>query len=410
MYQRPDPLDFDRAETRRAPLWHRAIALVMKGVVSLGLLAGAAWYADTIYGSAPVAERTARERQARLVEVAPVETATRGPVLHAWGVVEPDRRLSLRPEIGGRVIYVAPELTEGGRVAAGTLVVRLDDQNATLDLASAEAEIARMKAQIRLEMGQQARAERDLARSPVRSGLTEEQRALILRAPQLAELEAQLAIAEAQRRRAALDVARTEIRVPFDAIVEAEDVALGSVLAQGAEIATLVSTERFRVMLALPPSLLDRVGLGTALPVHLTQPGIWSDGAAREGMVIGLDPGLTETGRMAKLIVAVEDPLEHARGRPQLFLDAFLRAEIEAEMIPGARVIDRSWLRDGDTVWVMEPDGRLSIRSPEILWRGPETVLVGEGLASGEQVVTTLLATVADGMALRTPATTAGAE
>ncbi|MEM9147072.1 MAG: efflux RND transporter periplasmic adaptor subunit [Pseudomonadota bacterium] len=401
MYARPDALSLEELEPRRAPLWHRAIAFVLKAAVALGLLAGGGLLAWSIYGAAPVAERRVTEREARLVEVARVETAARGPVLMAWGVVEPDRILSLRPEIGGRVVAVAPELTEGGRVEAGAVLVRIDDRNVALDLAEAEAEIARMDAQIRLEMGQQARAERDLARSPVRSGLTDEQRALILREPQMAELQAQRAVAVARRQMAALDLARTEIRAPFDAIVESESVAVGSVLSAGVEIASLVATGRFRVSLTVPPITLDRIKPEPGRAVTLDQPGVWPEGAERRGTVVGLDPGLTETGRMAELIVAVEAPLDPAPGRPPLFLGAFLAAEIEAPQIPGASVIARAWLRDDDTVWIMGSDDRLEIRRPQVLWRGAETVLVGEGLVPGERVVTTLLATVADGMALR---------
>ena len=81
---------------------------------------------------------------------------------------------------------------------------------------------------------------------------------------------------------------------------------------------------------------------------------------------------------------------------------AFLRGEIEGRAIDGAVALPRAYLRDGDRVWVMNDENRLEIRAVEVAWRGPEDVLVSDGLAAGDRVVKTHLTTVAEGMALRT--------
>lgn len=400
MYQRPNPVELDPAEPRAAPLWRRAIAGLLKALLAIGIVAGGLWLARDIYTSAPTAERVPPEREPRLVAVAPVRPAERGPRLAAWGSVEAVRRLALRPEIGGRVDWHAPALVPGGRVAAGDPLVRLDDRDARLEIAEAEAEIARLDAQIRIEGGQQQRAERDLERSPVRSGITEEQRALILREPQMAELEAQRAAAVARRDAARLRAAKMALDAPFDALVVSEEIASGGVVMAGAELARLVAIETYRVRLAVPPSALVWLDPEAGQSARITQPGVWPEGAERTGRVAGIDADLSETGRMAEVIVEVDDPLGGAG--PRLLLGAFVRAEIAAPALPGAVAIDRAWLRDGDTVWVMGADGRLEIRRPEIAWRGGEEVLVTAGVAPGERVVTTDLAIVSEGMALRT--------
>lgn len=397
------PLERETEEMQPAPLWHRTVAFVMKAAVAVAIVAGAAYAAREIMMSAPAADRSARERVARLVEVTTVEPATQGPVIEAWGEVVARRTLSLSPEVGGRVDWVNPALTHGGRVEAGEELLRIDGRSLELDLARAEAAVRQIEARIRIEEGQRQRAERDLER--VQTDLTEQQRALVLRAPQMAELEGELAAAQAARDDAALALSKAVVTAPFDALVRSEQVAEGTTLSASAEAATLVAADAFRVELAVPVTALDWIDVGDGQTVLLTQPDSWAEGAYREGRVERLAPGLTETGRMAELIVTVLDPLALSpenTGKPPLLIGSFLRGEIGGRPVENAVALPRAYLRDGAQVWVMTDDDRLEIRDVEIAWRGAETVLISSGLAPGERVVTTHLAVVADGMELRT--------
>jgi len=386
----------------RVPLWHRVAARIMKTLLPIAILAAGGYWARDIYLSAPALPSDPGTRIPRLVEVATVEPVRRGPLIEAWGAVAPARKLKLSPEVSGRVVALHPDLTPGGRIAAGAELVRLDDRAFRLEIAEAEAEIRRIDAQIQMEAGKGQRAERDLAR--LRSELTEAQKELVLRKPQMQELQAERAAAVARRDAARLERTKTRITAPFDALVISEQVAPGAMLASGDEIATLVATERFHVYLAVPPSALDWIAPEAGQTIRLAQPGVWEPGQHRTGRISRVKPGLTETGRMAELVVEVEDPLarrpENA-GKPPLLIGSYIRARIEGRAIAGAVAIDRAWLRDGSTVWVMTEENRLDIRRVEIAWRGAEEVLVRDGLAPGERVVTTHLATVADGMALR---------
>lgn len=393
------------AARRRAPLWHRGVALVLRAVLPLAILAGAGWQAREVYLAAPVPGSFDPERRARAVEVVTAAPATRGPVVEAWGAVEPERRLVLAPETGGRVAWVSPALTPGAFVAEGATLLRFDDRDAAVAVRRAEARLAEIDARMRIERGQQQRARSDLDRAPL-PGLSETERALILREPQMQELEARRAAAEADLEAARIERARTRLAAPFDAQVASESVEAGAMLAPGEEAAVLTGTGAYRVVLSIPPGLLDPLEPLPGRRVTLSQPGVWPPGTTREGRVARVKPGLTETGRMAQVIVTVRDPLARAagaEGAPRLLVGSYLRGEIEGPRIPGAVALDRAHLREDDRVWVMTGEDRLAIRSVGVAWRGAETVLVTEGLAPGERVVTTPLATAAEGMALRLP-------
>ena len=387
---------------RPVPRWRRVLATTLKAVLPLVILAVAAAVVWRLNQTAPVAERTPQARVPRLVETVAVEPAARGPLIEAWGAVTPARTLVLRPEIAGTVTAVNDRLTAGGVVREGEELIRLDDRDLRLALAEAEAAIAGIRARIAIEEGQQARASRDLERLP--GTLTDEQRSLVLREPQMQQLEAELAAAEAARERARVDLGRTVIRAPFDALVLDEQVATGTMLAAGSQAATLVPADRFHVAVAVPPSALDWIEPEAGQTVHLTQPGVWPEGGFREGTVARVAARLTEAGRMAELVLTVDDPLARAAGnagKPQLLLGSYVRATVEGRAIAGAVIVPRAHLRDGDTVWVVTPENRLEIRDVTVAWRGTDRVYVSDGLAPGDRVVTTPLAVVAPGMEVR---------
>jgi multidrug efflux pump subunit AcrA (membrane-fusion protein) len=118
-----------------------------------------------------------------------------------------------------------------------------------------------------------------------------------------------------------------------------------------------------------------------------------------------LAPGLERSGRMARVIAEVHDPLartDENHGKPKLLLDSFVRATIEGRLLDDVIVLPRIAVRDGGRVWVMTPEDTLDIRTVETVWEQQDVVVVSDGLRAGEQVVVSDLATPVDGMALRT--------
>ncbi|MEM1160151.1 MAG: efflux RND transporter periplasmic adaptor subunit [Pseudomonadota bacterium] len=354
---------------------------------------------NRIIDTAPSAKRNPPQRIARLVDVEIVKAATTGPIIEAWGEVSAAQTLIVRPEISGMIAWVHPEITPGGRVTAGTVVARFDDIDLQLALSQAETDIAEIDARILLEEGQAEIGRRELTR--LSRNLTQEQRDLVLRKPQMAQLQAQRAAAVALRDQALNAVERAEVIAPFDAIVLSETVAPGAMLAQGTEVATFVAADQFHVTMALPPSALSWISLDGTQTVTLRKDGVWPEGETRSGRIVRLSSQLSQTGRMAEVIVEVPDPLGT---KPALLLGSFVKGTVEAPAISGAVALKRANLRDDDTVWVMTPDDKLAIRPVDVVWRGADKVLVTDGLAPGDRVVETLLSTFTEGMSLRTRA------
>jgi hypothetical protein len=81
-------------------------------------------------------------------------------------------------------------------------------------------------------------------------------------------------------------------------------------------------------------------------------------------------------------------------------LGSYVEAQIQGARLPDVVRLNRDYLREDETVWVME-DGALSIRDVNVVLRDAQYAYVDEGLSDGDQVVTTNLATVRDGAPLR---------
>ncbi len=388
------------------------------GLPLLVLLAGIG-IALVLVETAPKARREPLPSQARLVEVQPVTLSDAVAEIEAMGTVVPALEVVLQPQVSGEVLTINDELVPGGRFRKGDELLRIDPADYELALRQRQSELAQAQSNLRIEQGQQAIAQREF--ELLGESTAGEDSALMLRKPQLQAVRASLSMAEAALERARLDLARTRIRAPFNAIVQSREVNAGTRVTPNSTLATLVGTDRYWLELSVPVDQLQWLQIpgvtGKAgSTVRIYNESAWGKERFRRGRVIRLAGDLENEGRMARLLVAVDDPLglqpAHADA-PILLLNSYVRTVIEGKTLTGVIRLDRSLLRGEDRVWVMGADGRLQIRNVAIPFRGADSVLVTDGLAAGEQLVTTDLAAPVEGMVLRSdsdalPAAAAG--
>ena len=232
----------------------------------------------------------------------------------------------------------------------------------------------------------------------------------MLRQPQLENLHATLEAAQTKLDQARVKLARTEIKAPFNAVVQSRAVSLGTRASESTVLATLVGTDAYWVKVSVPVSQLRWVRIPQAQGdpgsrVRVYDTAAWGDGVFRQGRVIRLETGLEEQGRMARLLVQVEDPLSFkpdSAGKPRMLIGSYVRVEIEGQAVASAAAIEREFIRSGSSVWVMDTDGNLAIRPVKIAFRGVDRLLVTGGIKSGERLIITDLSAPVAGMPLRT--------
>jgi len=188
--------------------------------------------------------------------------------------------------------------------------------------------------------------------------------------------------------------------------VRTRSVEIGSQVSTGEQLAELVGTDEYLAQVAIP---LDRLKW-ISVPRKAGESGSlvrirYRNGEyERVGTVIRLLSDLETEGRMARVLVAIPDPLNLESenfDQPPLLLGEYVQAEIEGQELQDVFRIPRTAFRDNDRVWLADADDKLSIRQIAPLWRGREAVLVSDGLSDGDKLVISNLSTPVDGMEIR---------
>ena len=383
------------------------IVLLLKSLLPAVILIGAAFLFLYILSTAPTAEKAKRTHRAHLVSVVDANPGSHLIRVPARGVVEAAREVTLNPQVAGEVIMVSDSLIPGGFFNAGEAIVSIDPTDYELAQDMRRAEVTQMEARQALEKANRNVAQREY--EVLGQDLKDEEKALVLREPQLASAEAEVASARAMLNDAQLDLKRTKVTAPFNAQVVEKMVDLGTRLTTQMSIVRLVGTETYWVVLSVAQSDLRWVVLPSGdevgSRVELTLPKVWGKGRSREGRVIRLLPSMSAEGRMAQVLVAVDDPLclkPENEDKPKLLVGQYLVASIEGKTLENVVAVDRSMLRNGDVVWVMNAENKLEIRPITVSYRGPDDVVVEDGLSHGDRIISSGIGTVAEGMALRT--------
>jgi multidrug efflux pump subunit AcrA (membrane-fusion protein) len=120
-----------------------------------------------------------------------------------------------------------------------------------------------------------------------------------------------------------------------------------------------------------------------------------------QGQVVRVDAAINQDTRLIYATAEVIDPygLGATEGMP-LAVGMFVSAEIEGVSEQSAYVMPRLALRNQDTVYVINADNRLEIRTVNVLSTSEEQVMVTSGVSPGEHVVTSTLPNAAEGMAV----------
>ncbi len=324
------------------------------------------------------------------------------------GVVIPANKVTIQSEVTGRVIEKSNRLIDGSIFKAGEVLVRLDSRDYQAAYDQAVAKLADARYALKLELGNQqiAKEEWDILNSdqPVEQADSD----LALRKPHLARVRAQFAAARSAVAQAKLNLERTVIKAPFDGFIQSESVAPGQLVTMQTPLATFVASDSFYVKVSIPVDRLKWIDLPNeqedvgARAVIIQDIGR-GDTIRKNGRVIRLMGDLDTQGRMARVLVEVPDPLDltlPTGDRHPLLLGAYVKAEIQGHILRNIITLPRAELHHRGTVWVLNSDSELEIRTVHVVWTEGETLVIDEGLQSGDWVITSNLQVAVPGMKL----------
>jgi len=355
--------------------------------------------------SRPQIQKQKVETPALMVRTLKVKTASQPVVIEGEGTVRPLQEIDLVPQVDGKVVHIAPSLINGGQFRKGQVLLKIEPEDYRLAVILARSKVKNSETLLRL-----AEEESEVAREEWfqlyadDAGEAKGPTPLVLKQPQLAAAKAKLDADKADLKRAMLNLERTQIKAPFEGRVEREDVDLGQYVRPGEKLATIFSTDSAEIVIPLEDESLRwfhvpgfTPGRGPGAPATILSR-IAGQERSWKGEVVRAEGKLDEQTRMVRVVVRVDRPY---KTKPPLAMGLFVTVDIEGYSIRNMTIIPRTALREGNTVWIVDREGRIHFQPVEVARIDGGQVQIRSGLKDGDQVVVSHLKTVTDGMRVR---------
>ena len=384
-----------------------------------------------------------KEEPARTAQPVAVEVTTAAAIqrdlprfFEATGSLAGDQQTDVAPQTAGKVVAVGVDI--GSPVRRGQMLVRLDESELKLRVDQAATQVAQAKAAVRqaeekiglrsgqsfdpnrvaevaaarvaLELAEKnlRRAEKLIESGDVSRSFYDDQRA---RRDQLKE-QYDVAVAQARQNYAGVDVARTNVAnaesqlaiarknlsyaiipSPIDGIVSERTADLGEYVSPQQKVATVVRINPLRMRIDIPEQAIPEVRVGQSVSITTSA---WPD-KNFAGRVARIAPNVSATSRT----LTVEAEIENSSGalKPGQFATVRILQEraAPAVLVPARAVINEAGV---SRVFVIK-NGHAEQRLVQIGQAEGDLIEVKSGVAADEQVATSNLEQLSDGIAVR---------
>ncbi|MGK0372966.1 MAG: RND family efflux transporter MFP subunit [Glaciecola sp.] len=377
----------------------------------------------------------------------------------AYGNVEPATVLQAKSEVNGKISYIHPELKQGGSLAKGTTVLKIETTTFEISLDSSRAGLASIESSLKQIEAEEKSAKRSLeiaqknlnlglaelervkvlvkARTIARNQLNiEEQKALQLRstvqdlqgkvdtyASRKASTRAQINQSKSQVDQSEDSLIRTEVVLPFDARIGSISVDVGEFVAAGGQLFEALGIAAVEINAQLPvkhvrPLASTMNGNGSSQLADLQGSAnlqkavaMWNlDAKVRivggdqsnvwDGVLLRISESVDPTRDTLGMVVAVDKPYEGVIPgvRPPLLKGMYASVEFLSQAID-MLVIPRKALHE-NRVYVVSEENTLSIRPVQISYSQGQLVVIKGGLKEGDKIITSDLVPVIEGIKL----------
>jgi len=375
---------------------------ILKALAPLVVLGvGFAAYA-ALHATKPAPEKKDDVPHAASLFVAPVKQADITLPVRSQGEVRPRTEIDLVSQVGGRIIWVAPNFVDGGRIAKGEPLIRIEETDFKLAVTRAASRVAEARTQVELK-----KAATEVARRNWDNSIVGKATPLALKLPQLAEAEAKLRAAQADLEAARLNLQRTRITVPFNGRVRLKQAGIGQFVTAGLKLGRVYSTEVAEVRLPLTDAQMASLGLPIAFeetaangPEVTLSATIAGARHQWRGRIVRTDAAVDTSTRMLYAVAQVDNPYGSGKvGAMPLAVGLFVDAEVAGQRLDAAYILPRAALRSNARVFVASGD-ILDIRSVTVAYSDAEKVVLTGGVRPGEMVVVSPVRAPRQGMAI----------
>jgi len=322
------------------------------------------------------------------------------PVI-SQGIVSPKNEVRLVSVVSGPVTYVSPNLTNGGKVKKGELLVKVSDRSYQQDKAKAQANVAKAKS------AQVAKRSELRIRGTVNTDAGK---------VQLQEVNTLVKAAEADVEKVNDLIENTRITATFDGIIRGANIYTGQNIGVGTTIGSVFTTESVILDIPLSDRQLALIDLPRSesffdteekeltaanYPKTKVLAEFGDNKYTWEGFLVRSAGGRNEINRLQ--YVVVEIPFPYAKddqqiNRPPLSPGTFVQAEIEGREFANVIRLPRKALKSNQKVWGVDANNHLIKYDVELLSREKEFIYISSGIPDKNKVVVSDLEVLAEGI------------
>lgn len=286
------------------------------------------------------------------------------------GTIIANEEVEVRSETQGRIIHIY--FKEGERVAAGKLLVKIDDSELQAQLKKADLDM-------QLAEDDEARNKKLLAVN----GISKEEYDASLN--KLLQLQAGKQLIEAQ-------IAKTSVIAPFSGVIGLRYVSEGGFVSSNNLIAVLQQTDPVKLEFSIPEKYAAGMQNGTAV-------GFTVEGNTKSfsGKVYAKEPKIDPATRTVKIRAISQNPNNELIPGAFAKLDIELGINLKALVVPSEAIIPGI---TGQSVMLMK-NGKVAMQPVKIGIRNESDVEITEGVVPGDTVIISGLLTVREGMPVK---------
>lgn len=299
--------------------------------------------------------------------------------LKAIGTVTAFNIVTVRSRVEGELLEI--HFQDGQFVEAGDVLAQIDPRPYELRVEQAKGQYKQSKAQLDIAKTELRRYQTLYQQDSIAKQTLESQEALV------AQLEGTVQAAQANIEEAKLQVSYTKIKAPITGKLGFRQLDEGNLISSGSVdgLVTITQTQPIAVTFALPEQqlqqLLERLHLESTLPVEVYDR---NNELLGEGELLAVDNQIdVDTGTVQ--VKASLPNTDNALYPNQFARISVLLGEQEGLMLPEEAVQTGS---QGPYVYVVDEDDKVQVTPIELGLKSGGRVLVLEGLAADERVVT----------------------
>src|SRR5690625_918739 len=299
--------------------------------------------------------------------------------LKAIGTVTAFNIVTVRSRVEGELLEI--HFQDGQFVEAGDVLAQIDPRPYELRVEQAKGQYKQSKAQLDIAKTELRRYQTLYQQDSIAKQTLESQEALV------AQLEGTVQAAQANIEEAKLQVSYTKIKAPITGKLGFRQLDEGNLISSGSVdgLVTITQTQPIAVTFALPEQqlqqLLERLHLESTLPVEVYDR---NNELLGEGELLAVDNQIdVDTGTVQ--VKASLPNTDNALYPNQFARISVLLGEQEGLMLPEEAVQTGS---QGPYVYVVDEDDKVRVTPIELGLKSGGRVLVLEGLAADERVVT----------------------